>query len=192
MHPDADVDMALVFLAEPALTSPLPPFAEQLAVDGPEELAKLVGYGRTSTPNKDSGVKRSVDVLVGQVDEQVIFLLDRDELLGACSGDSGGPVLLERDGQWTPVAVMTTIFDWDGDEEACGDATLGLLIYPHLAWIQEEVAAVQPEPEPEGEEPQGDPPEEEGGRFGCSSVGGGSSWPLSFGVLALLFVRRRS
>lgn len=188
-----DVDMGLLFLLEPALTSPLPPFAEQLNPDGPQELATLMGYGRTLSESSDAGLKRSVQLSVEQLDADQIVFLEREEQLGGCSGDSGGPVLLERDGQWVPVAVMVRIFDFDQDGEACGDMTTGLLLYPHLQWIQEQVEAAQPEPEPEpeDEDPQADPPEEEGGRFGCSTASGGSSLTLAIGLLALLFLRRR-
>jgi uncharacterized protein (TIGR03382 family) len=189
-----EVDMGLLFLAEPAQTSPLTPLADQLIHSEDKELATLVGYGKTGSDNGDSGIKRSVQLFVEQLDEDEILFLEYPEQLGACGGDSGGPVLLERDGQWVPVAVMVRIFDYDGDGEACGDLTVGVMVYPLLAWIQEEVAAVQPEPEPEpeDEDPQVDPPEEEAGRFGCSSVSGGSSLTLAFGLLALLFLRRRN
>jgi hypothetical protein len=57
----------------------------------------IVGYGTTGPNRNDNGPKRQVAVKVNRVENGVVNVGDRD--VGACHGDSGGPIYMElKDG----------------------------------------------------------------------------------------------
>ena len=52
-----------------------------------------VGYGATNASGAGAGVKRQVAVKVNRFDDGIVDIGDRD--VGACHGDSGGPLYMQ-------------------------------------------------------------------------------------------------
>jgi secreted trypsin-like serine protease len=100
-------DLALVTLAADAPVPALPLFTAAVAA-GDEAL--LVGWGATDPSNADAGVRRFAISEVSQVDDKHV----RYGEIGAnaCRGDSGGPVIIERNGRlW--IAGVASFGDTD-------------------------------------------------------------------------------
>lgn len=112
-HPDYDGqalthDIAVLILAEAILgVEPVAPRLDPLGdVVGKEAL--FVGFGLTESGS--FGVKMSVSMPITKMEEQWLFNADPQK--NTCSGDSGGPALMELDGVVTLVGVTS----W-GDED---------------------------------------------------------------------------
>ena len=56
-----------------------------------EEL-QMVGYGVTGSNSNDSGYKRTADMTIAEVYQEVILMQDFSEYQNVCSGDSGEPL----------------------------------------------------------------------------------------------------
>lgn len=79
----------------------------------------LAGFGRsgaiqerTQRDVNDTGVLRTVDVgVVSVASRGKVFAVrgfDRNRLQGACSGDSGGPTYISRNGRWYVIGALST------------------------------------------------------------------------------------
>lgn len=133
-------DVAVLILAEDAPVPPLRLYTGTLSEDDLGRALKSVGYGLTGQSASDgSGVKHSVDLVLDELtDMYVVAEASSAPTNGTiCSGDSGGPQLmqLEEGGQWHQVAVHS----W-GDN---GCATTGgsTRVDVTLDWILERVQA---------------------------------------------------
>ena len=103
-----EYDIAVLVLAEDAPSDIEPFWLRQAELDESLEGAEMtsIGFGATSSAGGGSGVKRSTSITLDEVDD--MFLLSqndtRDDEGQICSGDSGGPQVVElEDGrieQW--------------------------------------------------------------------------------------------
>ena len=96
-----------------------------------EGVATIVGFGATET-NSAGGVKgyAEIDVLTclasdpdasGCLAEAEVVAVPREgEYVDTCKGDSGGPLLMERNGDYALVGVTSRKIE-SGDAEYCGD-----------------------------------------------------------------------
>jgi secreted trypsin-like serine protease len=109
-----ELDLARVWLAEPAAIEPVDPRrARELAEPAVGEAVRMVGFGKGETaapPHKRTGKARIASVLPDH------FSVEPAPSL-SCSGDSGGPAFVERDGEEVFAGVVSS-GDWDCAEHA--------------------------------------------------------------------------
>ncbi len=103
-NPAAGYDIAVAILKDPVSITPMPFMHKPLEQSLVGKTVRLVGYGVTNGfNNQGAGVKRTVSTDLKSFDDKLV----RFGALGRtiCSGDSGGPVLMEVDGKETVVGV---------------------------------------------------------------------------------------
>ncbi len=138
----ATPDLALLKLA-----APLPPRFLPASLSTPRERVAvgerfaIVGYGVTAPrDNRSAAVLRRADLIAtGQPGNLQLRLFDpgtKGETpgLGACTGDSGGPVYEERDGK----RLVYGVISWTTGPklgEGCGGLTGVTPLELHLKWI---------------------------------------------------------
>ena len=128
------IDLALVHLA-----SPLPsPFKAVALSDGQLPVGahlRIAGFGIEHENKADTGGKLRTGSLDVRAPLSSILLWAADPThrgLGACTGDSGGPIFDAASGG------LVAIVDWaeGAAGKACGALTQGALVAPQRAWIE--------------------------------------------------------
>lgn len=138
----ATADVALIKIANAASGPPAAIHGERLRI-APGDRLTVHGYGLTRVGDgKSGGTLRSATLTVtGQPGNLQIRLMDattRNERpgLGACTGDSGGPVFREIGGRMMVVGVVS----WStaaGNEAGCGGLTGVTPLSLYYPWIAE-------------------------------------------------------
>jgi len=139
MHPlynssDTSHDIGLVHLAQAVSgVDPIPfntwHFTD--AVKGEPVLA--VGFGVTDGINQNGGgIKRSAWLTL--VDYFGTGYMSQYDTGGVCFGDSGGPGLLEIDGEWRVVGINSTVASYSGDP--CTGTSYQTRVDAYSQWIQ--------------------------------------------------------
>ncbi len=109
VHPDYDpeppfsADIAVVILAEPRPTKPLPVLWSPLSSDLVGAPARIVGYGQTLYEEPNASKHEALTVLAAIDEGDTITVGDVDHK--TCIGDSGGPALVFVDGVETVIGV---------------------------------------------------------------------------------------
>lgn len=189
-------DIALLILEEPILNVayevPLrQEEAELLQKDGD---VAIVGYGissldyeRSSAGQKKHGLNRLGETLDHEFD------LDRIGKVTTCSGDSGGPALIDGPEGRRLVGIVSRGHDYDG----CRGDGIATRVDPYFGWIVEtapsvcEILGCNPEDYPERPAPP--PPKVDGPgamEGGCNVSSRGSSSTLLWFLLLLAVFRR--
>jgi len=166
---DADTlvnDVALLKLST-AITSvsPMPVNTQVVGSNWVGVELQMVGYGITSTNGSDSGFKRTADMTIAEVYQEVIIMEDFQEWQNVCSGDSGGGALYNDGGDWKLVGINSFTYG------NCEDAQAGVVpVNRYLSWFQSKGASyttsastTEPSNEPSTEpssEPSSDPSSE--------------------------------
>ena len=181
-------DVALLKLSS-AITSvsPMPVNTETVGASWIGRELQVVGYGITGTNASDSGFKRTADMTIAEVYQEVIILEDFQEMQNVCSGDSGGASLYNQAGDWKLVGINSFTYG------TCEDAQAGVVpVNRYLSWFQSKGATYttvstpvepssEPSSEPTGEpssEPSNEPAEEPGGEPSSETDG----WEAPFGT----------
>jgi len=136
-------DVALIKLEAPLPADVVPAtLAPSIAVK-PGDRFVIAGFGITAAgSDKGIGVPRAATLIVtGRPGNLQIRLVDpatRGERsgLGACTGDSGGPALVERGGSYAVIGVVS----WStgpGGAEGCGGLTGVTPLALYRGWIEE-------------------------------------------------------
>ena len=139
----ATADVALIKFAAPVGSDvPASVHGERLQI-APGDRLTVLGYGLTQIGNgKSGGTLRNASLVVtGQPGNLQIRLMDpatRNERagLGACTGDSGGPVFREINGR----SVVVGVVSWStgaGNSEGCGGLTGVTPLSLYYPWIVE-------------------------------------------------------
>lgn len=125
-------DLAVVRLAE-GLPSSFRPAAlsDQPALPARRTAFTIAGFGVTKDGDgKSAGTLRSVDLPSIGTTGGIMVRLSDGAAKGGCTGDSGGPVLLD--------GVVAGIIGWStaaGGARGCGGVTGATLVGPQRAWI---------------------------------------------------------
>lgn len=131
-HPDAQVDLALVALAAPVETPPVPLASQPLDASFVGSAARVVGFG--ADDNGMLGVKRTGNATVDAVNAADFRIAPAPGL--SCGGDSGGPVLLTIAGS-EQLAGVTAY----GDPE-CQISGTNERVDVQQSWIGDTLAAI--------------------------------------------------
>ena len=136
---ERSIDLALVRMVDPLPERFAPARLSSSGVSAGMRL-RIAGYGVSREGWGDtSGVLRAGTLVVREPLSAVILWAE-DPLkkgLGACTGDSGGPIFDESG------ATLVAVTDWsagDGHGSTCGKLTQGALIAPQRGWIDSVLA----------------------------------------------------
>ena len=162
IHPDYDDfelvnDIAVMRLERPITdVTPIPLRTEPMTQDMIGQEALFVGYGYSDIRDEDAwGEKRSVRIPLTEIDDTVFTYAARG--VNTCSGDSGGPALLERGGAVTLIGVTSY-----GDED-CVEFGANTRVDAFTDYIQQVIDGdAPPNPDGTGTGDGGDFCEEEG------------------------------
>ena len=142
-HPQYDAenianDIAVVRLASDAGVAPMPLAS---ALDEAEGSAlTFVGFGITSGSGSNSGIKRSVEMPLAQLDATTFSYGIRGK--NTCSGDSGGPAFIAQGGQLA-IAGVTSYGD-----PGCRAYGVDTRVDVYAPWINGVTGASPPIPAP--------------------------------------------
>jgi MYXO-CTERM domain-containing protein len=130
-------DVGIGILNEDAPVSPSPVSWRELTLDDIGRPVKSVGFGiSNASTGTGSGIKRSADLTLDQLEEQFMVSYATEEGTTICSGDSGGPQFIDVDGVWVQAAVHS----WaDADCVHYSGSTRTDLV---REWVLSEVEAV--------------------------------------------------
>lgn len=117
---------------------------------------RLVGWGATSDDDSNQTLrKRTVTVPLDAYDDKLIVTYDEADAQNGCYGDSGGPVLRERDdGGYAVVGVMDFLYGGGCDSGGLASARVDHFI----DWIEgyTPVYTYEDLPDPDDEDPPAD------------------------------------
>lgn len=106
--PANDIGLIILEADAPAHMKPVSLADTSVAIDTGVKV-DLVGYGVTlSRNNNDTGILRQVKVGVTKLDTVGLKIQVQEFLHGACAGDSGGPLYVEKNGQLLVAGATST------------------------------------------------------------------------------------
>lgn len=166
---EAGFDIGMLHLAQPVGLPLMPLLARPLAYEEVGSPLRLIGWGVTSGERNDPGIKRHVTSVMFDFNDLLVQVGDHSS--NVCSGDSGGPAVMEIGGREVQIGVTSF-----GDE-GCAMFGVDTRVDVFAPWIEEvsggEVVPWvveaetpdpgQPEPLPDPEQPGADdcqPPDE--------------------------------
>lgn len=136
-QPDSGrLDHAILLLANEVDETPVVLNTEGVDQDWIGTTMRVVGYGNEDEySGSTAGIKRETDVTIGFVDGPLIY----HETPGhnTCSGDSGGPLFVDRGNGWIQVAVTSFVYPLDPDDDACDGGGGENRVDTVLPWIAE-------------------------------------------------------
>lgn len=140
VHPN--LDLKLIELPRDALSAIEPVVLSREAI-GPERVGDsvtLAGLGQTEQGT--SGQRLFLDETIVGVDDSAI-LVRGNASSGACHGDSGGPLLARRDGQWVVLGALSK------GSESCRGLDSYDRIDVAVAWIEATIESSARDREPD-------------------------------------------
>jgi hypothetical protein len=184
LHPQytvegAPYDFALLHLVQPVTdVSPVPLSLQALTASDVGQLIRHVGFG-VSDPaaGTGSGTKRTASYPITEVDTYVVWSGGQGEQ--TCTGDSGGPGLLARDGGEVLAGVVSSGPD-------CYDAGWDGRVDVVASWVTATIAPWTPDAGISSDAGPASPAEHGGG---CSTAGG--DWTLRTAALCLMALGTR-
>ena len=130
------LDLALLILDRDASTDPIALNDERVDGDWIGRSLHVVGYGNDDVyAGTTAGIKRETDVELVGIEGHLIY--HESDGHNTCSGDSGGPVLVEQDGGWVLVGVTSFVYPIDPDDDACDGGGGENRVDRSLDWINE-------------------------------------------------------
>ncbi len=137
-------DLALVFLSKDIpVNYPIYRIADPNLVNSSNFL-KLYGYGSVGYGKRGSGIMRktelpAVSYKIDRTDQKVY--VDQSAGNGVCSGDSGGPGLVDINGEFQILGVNSYVSSTNPNEDACKDSAALVLVDSYRDWIEIKMAA---------------------------------------------------
>ncbi len=139
MHPlynssDTSHDIGLVHLSQPVTwVAPIPFNTWHFTDEVKGEPVLAVGFGVSNGIQQNGGgIKRSAWLTL--VDYFGTGYMSEYDTGGVCFGDSGGPGLLEIDGEWRVVGVNSTVASYSGDP--CTGTSYQTRVDAYAEWIE--------------------------------------------------------
>ena len=110
---------------------------------------QMVGYGITGTNAQDSSYKRTADMVINEVYQEVILVQDFNEQQNICSGDSGGAALYNLGGSNFEIVGVNS-FNY-----GCESWEAGVVpVDRYISWMNSKGVNLSSTPEPSGEPSQ--------------------------------------
>ena len=126
-----------------------------------------VGYGSdTYYGGPGSGTKRETDIEIYDYYNETVTT--HTSGTNTCTGDSGGPALVELDGHWYVAGVNSWVYAWTHGQDSCNGASVAMRVDYELDFLSDFFDPYEtPYPDPEGDDDTAadddDTAEEEGG-----------------------------
>jgi secreted trypsin-like serine protease len=191
IHPDYDpeqhrADLAVLVLDAIPGVQPMPRnevLVNDAWIDTP---LRVVGYGNTDTYDGETmGDKYETEVHIYDVTNDL--MLHETEGHNTCAGDSGGPAMVQQDGEWVLVGVVSFVYPAAPDQDECSGGGGETRVDPYLDWMQEYMDLPPPPPLADGL-PSDD---EDGCQCRTGSVGSASGQAVLAVLAAWALGRRR-
>ena len=142
---NADSDLGLVKLAAPIPAS----YPVQSIYDGESPVSSdqvlMIGYGISNEGAEDSLFLRKVTKSFKNqtsLREQNIIFDQRGDSGGVCSGDSGGPVYVQVDGQYKIIGINSVVAAKD-EKTACHGVSVGMYMPSFSDWVKENISRLK-------------------------------------------------
>jgi V8-like Glu-specific endopeptidase len=136
---DLTDDIALMHLSQPANGVETYDYNEYNLNQYVGNSAFYVGYGANNGRTQGgSGVKRSTNLTIGQVD--TLQYVSQYSGSGTCFGDSGGPGLLNIQGQWRIIGVNSAV----AGNVPCEEFYISTRVDSYAPWISQTLGAPLP------------------------------------------------
>jgi MYXO-CTERM domain-containing protein len=157
-----------------------------------------VGYGsNTYYGGPGAGVKRETDLQI--VDYYPEFVTTYSAGTNVCTGDSGGPALVDLDGYLYVAGVNSTVFPWGSGDDSCAGGANAMRADHEVDFLSEFFDPYQtpyPDPEPEDDDDDtgaddDDDTDDEGDGCQCRQASPDSTSPFALALLGLLLAGRR-
>ena len=130
-------DMAVLILDEPVTDIDyIPVNTENIDHTWQDSWLHFVGYGSDSYyGGPGSGIKRETDIQIYDYYPEIIVT----HTIGTntCTGDSGGPAFVERDGHWYVAGVISSGFSWESGQDSCHGAGISMRSDHELDFLSE-------------------------------------------------------
>ena len=133
------IDLALVRLVEP-LPSTFTPVELNSGPVAIGQMFRIAGFGVASERDSETGGVLRVGNVVARGPKSAIFMWaadPNDEGLGACTGNSGAPILAAD----RPLLVAVTVRAKGDSNHYCGALTQAVLVAPQRPWIEDTLRA---------------------------------------------------
>jgi hypothetical protein len=195
-------DVGVLNLSEPVTEVP-PMQINRESMEGWEgQEVTFVGFGQIGDNRGGSGLKRMAEIPIYDVMDKVFIAYDNGGGQNLCSGDSGGPGLMQDDnGTWMVVGVNSFVYGVEQGGKSCdGGASGSARVDAVVPWIEQYVELDMvtrwlPADTGEGAIDTGNPtvPEDAGApdtRSGLCTTSPMAAGLLA-GLLSLVAVRRR-
>ncbi len=136
-------DIGLLHLNRPVEgVGPLAWNRQKLAPSWIGQQVLYVGYGVSDgIEHTGGGVKRSGSMPLEQYEATVYLSTYQDA--GVCFGDSGGPGLLQRDGEWSVIGVNSGVYSENADP--CSGYAVHTRVDAYQTWVEGLVLGDQPD-----------------------------------------------
>lgn len=130
-------DLAVLLLEEPVThIQYIPVNTENVDHTWRETWLHFVGYGSDSYyGGPGSGLKRETDVQI--YDYYPETLITYTAGTNTCTGDSGGPAFVERDGNLYVAGVISSVYPWNHGEDSCHGAGIQMRVDHELDFLSE-------------------------------------------------------
>jgi len=158
-----------------------------------------VGFGSDSYyGGPGSGIKRETDLQLTEYYLEIFMTWTQGT--NTCTGDSGGPALVDLDGHWYVAGVNSTVWATSEGADSCAGGATDIRVDHELDFLEEFFDPYEtpyPDPEPEGDDDDGDDdaeeePEEEGDGCECRVGEGSSAGAISSTLLLAIVLGIRS
>lgn len=130
-------DLAILLLDEPITdVQYIPVNTENVDHTWQDSWLHFVGYGSDSYyGGPGSGTKRETDIQIYDYYPETVITYTAGT--NTCTGDSGGPAFVERDGHWYVAGVISSGFAWQSGEDSCHGGGIQMRVDHELDFLSE-------------------------------------------------------